>query len=583
MSTYFWTVVGSVAAVAAVAIGLIQVRRRREPQSLGDAASTAYGGSADPVVPATGRRPEHLRGRDGLLAELTENLAVRDGRVHLLYGLGGVGKTAVALEMAERVRAAGNKAWEIIVKDADSLKWAAFSILRQLEVPEEEVRRATQGSENPADFFWRHMENQREGWLLVFDQADNPDVLTFDGTPISDGRGWVRGSRSGMVLVTSRHSDATAWGSHIVIHRIQSLSDSDGAMMLLDLAPDAGTQAEAEQLSRAFAGLPLALHMAGCYLSSPESDETTFTAYEGILSRRFPALMGDIGEPSEAHMRESVIFTWELSLRALDSRGMPEARKMLRLLSCFAPGTGVPRALLDLPATGKMLGRRAHPSRDLLRALRSVGLIDYEAVGNGRPVKVVLVHPMVANITRAQISRFRRIIGPYGLTDYDMVLAPAVAARLANEALADLRKRAGGRRSIMVIRSLDDRTPMLSVSPRCDSDPINSRHTGTLAMLDDLAASPAARQLLAVHVHEMLQNESRDLSDGDLANLIRAGAFCVLDLLDFGFGADATEMMELIFDRLHRWGPDPMSGAANMNLKYYAPDIQYGKYITRLI
>ena len=102
-------------------------------------------------------------------------------------------------------------------------------------------------------------------------------------------------------------------------------------------------------------------------------------------------------------------------------------------------------------------------------------------------------------------------------------------------------------------------------------------------MLDDLAASPAARQLLAVHVHDMLQNESSDLSDGDLANLIRAGAFCLLDLLDFGFSADATEMMELIFDRLHRWGPDPMSGAANMNLKHYAPDIQYGKSITRLI
>ena len=379
MSTYFWTVVGSVAAVAAVAIGLIQVWRRREPIPPGDAASAAYGGSADPVGPASGRRSEHLRGRDGLLAELTENLAVRDGRVHLLYGLGGVGKTAVALEMAERVRAAGNKAWEIIVKDADSLKWAAFSILRQLEVPEEEVRRATQGSENPADFFWRHMENQREGWLLVFDQADNPDVLTFEGTPLSDGRGWVRGSRSGMVLVTSRHSDATAWGSHIVIHRIQSLSDSDGAMMLLDLAPHAGTQAEAEQLSRVVAGLPLALHMAGCYLSSPESDDITFTAYKGI----FTALMGDIDEPSEAQMRESVTFTWELSLRALDSRGMPEARKMLRLLSCFAPGTGVPRALLDLPATRKMLGRRVHSPRDLLRALRSVGLIDYEAVGNG--------------------------------------------------------------------------------------------------------------------------------------------------------------------------------------------------------
>ena len=117
---------------------------------------------------------------------------------------------------------------------------------------------------------------------------------------------------------------------------------------------------------------------------------------------------------------------------------------MLRLLSCFATGVGVPRALLDLPVAEKMLGRRAHAPREVLRALRSVGLIDYDSVGNGHPVKVVLVHPLVANITRDQMSRFRRIIGSYGLSDYDMALAPAVAVRLVNEALADLRRRGAG-------------------------------------------------------------------------------------------------------------------------------------------
>ena len=124
---------------------------------------------------------------------------------------------------------------------------------------------------------------------------------------------------------------------------------------------------------------------------------------------------------------------------------------------------------------------------------------------------------------------------------------------------------------------------MLSIGPDDDSDPVDSRHTATLAMLDDLAASPAARQLLAVHVYELLQYESRDLSDRDLANLIRAAAVCLLDLLDFGFSADATEMMELIFEGLSRWGPDPMHAAANMNLRHHPPDIPYGRTISRLV
>jgi hypothetical protein len=326
--------------------------------------------------------------------------------------------------------------------------------------------------------------------------------------------------------------------------------------------------------------------MAGGHLSCPDNDETTFAAYKDALSRQFTTLMGDAsvpGEPEEARMRELVTFTWELSLRALSSRGISEARKMLRLLSCFALGVGVPRSLLDLPATRKVLGRRAHPPREVLQALRSVGLIDYEEVGDGDAVKVVLVHPLVASITREQMSKVRWTIGPYAIVDDDTSLAPAVAVRLVSKALADLRRRARSQKAIVVGSSIDEDIPILIIRPVHDSDPVHLQNTPTLTELDNIVASPVARQLLTAHVFEMLQYESRDLSDRDLADLIRAAATCLLDLLDLGFSADAIEMTELIFDRLSRWGPDPMSGAAKMNLKTHPPDISYGRQLCRLI
>jgi hypothetical protein len=87
------------------------------------------------------------------------------------------------------------------------------------------------------------------------------------------------------MVVTSRVGDQTAWGPVARVHRLETLGEKDGSLVLLDLAPRAGDESAAQSLSARLGGLPLALHQAGSYLASPFAAEATFAGYEEALSR----------------------------------------------------------------------------------------------------------------------------------------------------------------------------------------------------------------------------------------------------------------------------------------------------------
>ena len=83
---------------------------------------------------------------------------------------------------------------------------------------------------------------------LVIDNADDPaDVFTVDGTPISQGRGWLRPAPAGqLVLITSRVADRQIWGPWVQLNTLGQLDPTDGAHVLLDLAQQAGSLDKAQ-------------------------------------------------------------------------------------------------------------------------------------------------------------------------------------------------------------------------------------------------------------------------------------------------------------------------------------------------
>ncbi|MEO5876083.1 MAG: tetratricopeptide repeat protein [Streptosporangiaceae bacterium] len=334
---------------------------------------------------------------------MTQLLAEPDGLAHVLSGLGGTGKSMVALRVADVAVTQGRRVWWVSAVDGASLSAGMLLLAESLGADAGLVQGARAGAVPACDVLWPLLEAD-PGWLLVIDNADDVEALAVTGRVLRDGNGWVRGSRSGLVLVTTRDSDPSHWGRAVELHPVGWLTDADGGLVLRDLAPQAGTQSEAESLSGRLGGLALALHHAGSHLAMPFARLRTFTAYQQAWEEEFAAGTYS-GTPSD---RDVVTSTWDLSLDQLDRSGFPQARNLLDVLAWFAAPIPVPTQGLDHEVLGRVCGDTgAAAVAPGLQALLSAGLIETR-LPSPPPgpahagTSGVMVHPLVAETIRSR-------------------------------------------------------------------------------------------------------------------------------------------------------------------------------------
>ncbi|MDA0639361.1 tetratricopeptide repeat protein [Nonomuraea ferruginea] len=356
--------------------------------------------------PPLGRLPKRVRGREPLLEQLRTLLGAPDGRVHVLAGLGGTGKSTVALQLADIAVQARRPVWWASAVDAAALSDSLLVLAQALGADDAQVDAARTGRLAACDVLWQALERHRD-WLLVIDDADDVAELETAGRTVRDGNGWVRGSRSGLVVVSTRDGDPRHWGRGAELHPVGWLSKEQGGQVLVDLVPWAGDITEAEALAERLGGLALALHHAGSQLASPFAQRQSFSGYQQVLESKGTAVLG--GTAGDVDDRAVVGRTWELSLAQLDAAGVGQARGLLRVLAWFAPAVPIPISGLDHEILG-----RACDSPDPagvvagLEALLSVGLIQTSlpaAEGaTAEAIAGVMVHPLVAETVREDLD-----------------------------------------------------------------------------------------------------------------------------------------------------------------------------------
>ncbi|MER5265237.1 tetratricopeptide repeat protein [Actinosynnema sp. NPDC002837] len=367
----------------------------------------------NPLPPSTPLAVPHrrvasnrLHGREAFVATLTEGVRRRTDpidapRVWALCGLGGTGKTTIALEVAHRLDHDHRHTWWVSASDATGLSAALRAVATDAGAAPVDFDHL-----HPADVLWRKLDVLPDPWLLVLDNLDDLDAASAAGRALADGTGWLRAPRTplGTVLVTSRETRRERWGSWVTFHEVDPLPLPDAARVLLDLAPDAGDVREAELLAADLGGLPLALDLAGSYLATtaravwPDDDEpVTFAAYRTAFAHRLADVaVNTVGRSSGSEQaRRDIFATWELSLELLVTQGHDIARPLLRLLSCFAETSLPYQMVLDsevLRADRRFASLTHRGLRDALQGLAGLRLI---SITSGEAGRTLDIHPVV--------------------------------------------------------------------------------------------------------------------------------------------------------------------------------------------
>lgn len=387
------------------------------------------------VAPPLGRRDPAtpLRGRATLLDELTALLdpARCDpaaSRVRVLHGLGGCGKTSIALDLTHHAAARGIDVWWVSAVDAVSLTAGMHAVARRVGAGESELLHG-----DAPDVLWRRLDAYAADWLLVVDNADEPEMLAAGAGRLHDGQGWIRpyARGNGLVVVTSRDGSPDTWGAWCALRSVGMLDVEDATRVLLDYTADrAGSADEGAALAHRLNGLPIVLQLAGAYLAettlSPWPGDDAITSFTGYLAAlddgRLDIYDGDgparstgngpAGGPATGSGNGSAIGrSWELSLDLLARQGNPQARPLLRLLSCLADAPIAYSLILDPPTltrsplAGLFEGLDGSALWRLLQSLANLCLIDLTEPVLAVDQRLLRVHPLVREASRHHLRK----------------------------------------------------------------------------------------------------------------------------------------------------------------------------------
>ncbi|MCJ1466426.1 hypothetical protein MMC07_005045 [Pseudocyphellaria aurata] len=270
--------------------------------------------------------------RDAAMNQLREALlpaSTEDARrkVFVLHGLGGIGKTQLAVEFARKHQTSYTAIFWIDSSTKEKLRQNIGDLASRLPQNQvsEKIRCYSQEQCSDVDkvvnevlkWLSQPLNNQ---WLLVFDNVDREFPTSSEDQEAFDVRDYFPEADHGSILITSRLSSLWRLGIDM---KLEPVDEIQGGRILEN---SFGKLVEgSSKLVRLLQGLPLAINQAGSYM---RETSTNVADYMVLYDRAWRKLM-----KSRNSADRSVLTTWTLSFEHL--RAQSEEAANLLLLWAF--------------------------------------------------------------------------------------------------------------------------------------------------------------------------------------------------------------------------------------------------------
>ncbi|KAJ7480563.1 hypothetical protein FB451DRAFT_1365055 [Mycena latifolia] len=336
-----------------------------------------------------------FHGRQTILAEMYQYFTEGVGKQHIyvLYGLGGSGKTQIALKFIDESASRFSDIFLIDTSTLETIDTGLKSIAATKKIG---------GTAQDALDWLRSKQNE---WLLFFDNADDPKI---------DLHNFFPRCKHGNILITSRNPQLRGYGSHSCI---SDMEETDAVELLLVSAGQEITpmnQSIASEIVKALSYLPLAIVQAGAFILKSGS----LKSYLSLYTNNKEQLLREKPAQSHDEYAWTVYTTWQLSF---DRLSQPAA--MLLQLCSFLHHGGISEqifknaSLYRFPASGpskqelqipvEFLSHFLGPNGawdslcfwNVTSELQTYSLISFDAARN-----VFSIHPLVHTWSRNTLT-----------------------------------------------------------------------------------------------------------------------------------------------------------------------------------
>ncbi|KAJ7467639.1 P-loop containing nucleoside triphosphate hydrolase protein, partial [Mycena latifolia] len=312
----------------------------------------------------------------------------------LLHGLGGAGKTQIALKF---IQDSASHFTDIFLIDS--------STVETIEMGLKSIATTKGVGDSPGNGL-QWLQSKEAEWLLFFDNADDPKINLNKYLPQCT---------HGNILITSRNPGLRVYAEAHA--HIADMEEPDAVALLLKSAAqditDHGKEM-ATQIVKVLYYLPLAIIQAGAFVSQSGN----LDSYLALYSHNQARLLAQRSTQSHDNYAWTVYTTWQISFDQLSE----QAKIFLRLCSflhyrgisesifknaanCKSEISGISKDTLEMPL--KVLSHFLGPSggwdplcfMDVTNEIRAYSLINFDSEKN-----MLSMHPLVHEWTQITLS-----------------------------------------------------------------------------------------------------------------------------------------------------------------------------------